>query len=140
MATSVTSVFTIDDHPTGPDGQPLRRSERLHATRSGHEVIEEKQTVQGIDYTRRSLKNVKKQKTWKLYAVRAINVNLDNLWPGRIVKAIDCYPQTNLIAKPYDRIIGATGLAGPIEAKFRYMVSDEGTDSTSQRSSDGVWT
>ncbi|KAI4735415.1 hypothetical protein E4T50_14065 [Aureobasidium sp. EXF-12298] len=37
-------------------------------------------------------------------------------------QAIDCYPQTNLIAEPYDRIIGATGLAGPIEAKFRYMI------------------
>ena len=121
MATSISTVFTTDDIPRLPDGTPLRRSERLKKLRSGHELWKEEQTIEGVDYGRRLLYDVKRRRTWKLYAIRALNYNLDNLWPGRIVKAIDCYPQTNLRIEPYDRLIGDTGLAGPIEAKFRYM-------------------
>lgn len=121
MASSITTVFSTDDIPRLPNGTPLRRSERLKKLKSGHELWEETQTLEGVDYQRRLLYDVKGRKTYKLYAVKALNYNLDNLWPGRIVKAIDCYPQTNLKAAPYDRIIGDTSLAGPIEAKFRYM-------------------
>lgn len=123
MTTSVTKVFTVDDTPIGPDGKtPLRRSKRIKNLQGTHVLIEEEQTIRGIDYRRRLLYDDKAKKTWKLYANRALNVNLDNLWPGRIVKAIDCYPQTNLKVEPYDSLTAATRLAGPVEAKFRYMI------------------
>jgi hypothetical protein len=129
MATSVTKVFTVDDTPIGPDGKPLRRSQRNKMpSREDVFLVEEQQTIDGIDYERRSLFDEKKQKTFKLYAVRAMNVDLDNLWPGRIVKAIDCYPQTNLNVEPYDGLTGKTRVAGPIEAKFRYMIVSWATD------------
>ncbi|KAH0288104.1 hypothetical protein M436DRAFT_46079 [Aureobasidium namibiae CBS 147.97] len=123
MSTSVTHVFTVDDIPLGPDGKtPLRRSKRIRKVKGDHVLIEEEQTIKGIDYKRRLLYDENIKKTVKLYANRALNVNLDNLWPGRIVKAIACYPQTNLKIEPYDGKTAATRLAGPVEAKFRYMI------------------
>jgi hypothetical protein len=120
MATSITTVFTIDDTPLGPTGEPLRRSKRLKDLPNDVELRQEWQTINGIDYERRSLYDTEKKKTFKLYAVKAMNVDLDNLWPGRIVKAVDCYPQTNIKVEPYDTLTAKTRLAGPIEAKFRY--------------------
>jgi hypothetical protein len=129
LATSITKVFTIDDTPLGPDGKPLRRSQRNKITkRENVTLVMEQQTINGIDYERRSLYDEEMKKTFKLYAVRAMNVDLDNLWPGRIVKAIDCYPQTNLKVEPFDSMTGKTRLAGPIEAKFRYMIVLWSTD------------
>lgn len=123
MSTSLTHVFTVDDIPLGPDGvTPLRRSQRLAKVKGSHVLIEEEQTIKGINYKRRLIVDENTNKTFKLYANRALNVNLDKLWPGRIVKAIDCYPQTNLKIEPYDSKTAATRLAGPVEAKFRYMI------------------
>jgi len=119
----VTHVFTVDDIPLGPDGKtPLRRSKRIKGMKGDHALFEEEQTIKGINYKRRLIYDEKIKKTVKLYANRALNVNLDSLWPGRIVKAIDCYPQTNLKIEPYDSKTAATRLAGPVEAKFRYMI------------------
>lgn len=55
------------------------------------------------------------------YAEKALNVNLENLHPGRIIKVVDAYPQTNPEVHPLDRDIGHTKLAGAIGAKFRYV-------------------
>jgi hypothetical protein len=122
MFTSITTVFTVDDTPVGPNGEPLRRSERIRGLPNNVNLNKDLQTINGIDYERRSLYDTEKKKTFKLYAVRALNVDLDNLWPGRIVKAVDCYPQTNLKVEPYDTLTAKTRLAGPVEAKFRYMI------------------
>ncbi|KAH0367344.1 hypothetical protein KCU65_g4656, partial [Aureobasidium melanogenum] len=121
MTKSKSTLFSLNENPVGPDGQPLRRSERLKITKSKDELYEEHQKDEGINYERRVLYNPKK-KFFKLYAIRALDVKLDNLWPGRIVKAVDCYPQTDLKAKPYDGAIGTTTTVGPIAAKFRYMI------------------
>ncbi|CAD0095345.1 unnamed protein product [Aureobasidium mustum] len=117
--TTTTTLFSLTEVPRGPDGQPLRRSERLRITESKHELYKELQQENGVRYERRVLYNTQKKKFFKLYAVRALNVKLDNLWPGRIVKAIDCYPQVDTKADPYDGTIGRSSVAGPIAAKFR---------------------
>ncbi|CAD0107902.1 unnamed protein product [Aureobasidium uvarum] len=121
MATTVESLMSLTQVPLGPNGEPLRRSERLNKLKSEDEIWQGLQKVKGTNYERLSLYNhngVPK----KLYAVKALDINLDNLWPGKIVKAIDCYPQTDLKCRPYDGTIGATSIAGPIAAKFRYMI------------------
>lgn len=129
MAKSVATLFSLTEVPIGPDGQPLRRSERLRETKSKDLLYKETQQEKGIKYERRVLYSTKKQKIFKLYAIRALNVKLDNLWPGRIVKAVDCYPQVDLSAEPYDGAIGYTTTVGPIAAKFRYMIVVWRTDS-----------
>ncbi|KAI4741192.1 hypothetical protein E4T50_08406 [Aureobasidium sp. EXF-12298] len=122
MTKSKSTLFSLTENPLGPDGQPLRRSERLKIIDSKDELFREHQKDEGINYERRVLYNPEKKKFFKLYAVKALDVKLDNLWPGRIVKAVDCYPQTSSKANPYDGAIGKTTTAGPIAAKFRYMI------------------
>ncbi|KAI4721250.1 hypothetical protein E4T48_02428 [Aureobasidium sp. EXF-10727] len=122
MNTTVTSLFSLTEVvPNGSDGKPLRRSERLAKLKRGDDLVEERQTVVGTKYSRGTLVRPN-GKRWKLFAVKALDINLDNLWPGKIVKAIDCYPSTNLKNDPYDNTIGTTSVVGPIQAKFRYMI------------------
>ncbi|THZ14887.1 hypothetical protein D6C90_10144 [Aureobasidium pullulans] len=107
---------------TVPPEPEFRRSRRLQNLPPHHDVRVQEQTLNGVTIERHVLYDNERKNVIRPYAEKALNVNLENLHPGRIIKVVDAYPQTNLEVHPRDRDIGHTKLAGAIGAKFRYMI------------------
>ena len=106
---------------TVPPEPEFRRSRRLQNLPPHHDVRVQEQTLNGVTIERHVLYDNERKNVIRPYAEKALNVNLENLHPGRIIKVVDAYPQTNLEVHPRDRDIGHTKLAGAIGAKFRYV-------------------
>ncbi|KAI5267449.1 hypothetical protein E4T47_08021 [Aureobasidium subglaciale] len=117
-----TEIQTVPITDTQRDGSPVRRSERLADLQPGLDVRTQTQEQNGVRIEKRVLFRTANNKRLRDYAVRALDNNLDNLWPGKLIKVVDSYSQTDLDVHPDDPFVGYTKIAGAIGAKNRYMI------------------
>ncbi|KER00001.1 hypothetical protein AUEXF2481DRAFT_1459 [Aureobasidium subglaciale EXF-2481] len=123
MATSkTTEIQTVPIAETQGDGSPVRRSIRIAGLNPALEVRAQLQSVNGVKIEARVVYEKASGRQVKKYAIRALDVKLDNLWPGRIIKAVDSYPMVDLDIHPFDLTVNQTRSCGPIGAKWRYMI------------------